>query len=153
GNALMKKGAVDAAIASYREAIRREPSLALAHHNLGNVLMKKGAVDAAIASYREAIRREPDYFWAHCSLAEALLAKGALDEVLVVCKKALRLKPDQDLSRTRRPEYHFTLLPQGDVRAKPNHARVYFYRGAALEKKGEVAEAVAAYQEAIRLKP
>ena len=55
-----EKGAVDEAIARYRQAIRLRPGYAPAHSNLGAALLQKGLLDDGIAACREAIRLKPD---------------------------------------------------------------------------------------------
>jgi len=57
GTALKEKGELDAAIDSYKQAIKIKPDYADAYNNMGNVLKEKGDVDAAIESYKKAINR------------------------------------------------------------------------------------------------
>jgi len=59
GDALLKKGDVDGAIAEYREAIRLKPDFADAHYNLGLALYRKGQRQAAVAECRKASELDP----------------------------------------------------------------------------------------------
>ena len=60
GNALKDKGELDAAIDSYKQAIKIKPDYAEAYNNMGNALKDKGELDAAIDSYKQAIKIKPD---------------------------------------------------------------------------------------------
>lgn len=66
---LLKKGAVEGAIAEYRQALQLEPDYVEAHNNLASALVRKGDLAAATAEYREAIRLRPDYVMSHNNLA------------------------------------------------------------------------------------
>jgi hypothetical protein len=68
GFALFGKGDVDGAIAEYREAIRLDPKLALAHTNLGTIYLQRKNFPDALACARAAIRADPKYSNAHAML-------------------------------------------------------------------------------------
>ena len=51
----------DAAIDSYKQAIKIKPDYAEAYSNMGNALKEKGELDAAIDSYKKALKIKPDY--------------------------------------------------------------------------------------------
>jgi Flp pilus assembly protein TadD len=76
GLALVRKGDVDEAVATFREAIRLKPDYPRAHLNLGVALVRKGDMDGAVAAFRAAIRLKPDYPEAHSDLGLALDYKG-----------------------------------------------------------------------------
>ncbi len=61
GDALAKKGQIDAAISHYREAVRLEPDYPEARNILGAALARKGQIDGAVAQYQAALRLRPDY--------------------------------------------------------------------------------------------
>ena len=61
GVALKDKGELDAAIGSYKQAIKIKPDYAEAYNNMGVALKDKGELDAAIDSYKQAIKIKPDY--------------------------------------------------------------------------------------------
>ena len=76
GNALLKEGSVDDAIAQYQEALKIKPDYVDASANIGNALLQEGRVDDAIAQYQEALKIKPDYVDAHVNLGNALMQKG-----------------------------------------------------------------------------
>ena len=84
GLAYQRKGQLDAAIASYKEAIRLEPDVAQMHNSLALAYIHNVQVGSAIASFKEAIRLKPDYAGPHYGLGRAYVRtgnrKGALAE-------------------------------------------------------------------------
>ena len=76
GIALMDKGQMDEAIASYKRAIELDPNYAMPHNNLGNALRDKGRLDEAIASYNKAIELDPKNAVPHTNLGNALQRQG-----------------------------------------------------------------------------
>jgi tetratricopeptide (TPR) repeat protein len=83
----------DGAIACFKKAIALDPTLALAHYNLGNARRTKGEVDEAIACYHKAIALDPTLALAHNGLGVALQAKGEVDEAIACFQKAIALDP------------------------------------------------------------
>ena len=51
----------DAAIESYKQALRIKPDFADAYYNMGVALNDKGDPEAAIESYKKALRIKPDF--------------------------------------------------------------------------------------------
>jgi len=116
----------------WSNAIRRDPSVWMAHNSLGNVVLKRpGRLDEAIAQYREAIRLKPDSAEANNNLGLALLHTGdlasRLPEALELLERAVRLNP-------------------GNPGGHENLAN-------ALYTAGRLPEAVRQYEMALQLRP
>ena len=94
GDALVKMGRRDEAIAQYQKTLQITPNYAEAHNNLGSVLLQKGRVDEAIAHYQTALRITPENATAHNNLGNALRQKGRVDEAIAQCQVALQINPD-----------------------------------------------------------
>ncbi len=94
GVALFSTGKTSDAIAAYREALRLEPAMAVAHNNLSIALCQSGQAQEATAEAREAIRLDPHYPEAFNSLGNALEETGSLDEAIAAYGKAVELRPD-----------------------------------------------------------
>jgi tetratricopeptide (TPR) repeat protein len=94
GNALLKKGSVDEAIAHVQKALQIYPGYVEGYNSLGNALFKKGNVDEAIAYYQKALQIKPGYVEAHNNLGNALFKKGNVDEAIAHYQKALQDHPD-----------------------------------------------------------
>jgi tetratricopeptide (TPR) repeat protein len=56
GEAKLRKGDLNGAIADFSQAIRVNPQYGLAYRNRGNAKRKKGDLDGAIADYNQAIK-------------------------------------------------------------------------------------------------
>jgi tetratricopeptide (TPR) repeat protein len=76
GLLLEERGAIDEAIAAYRQAVQRRPEFAEYHYNLGNALRAKLALDEAVAAYDRALMLRPDYPEARMNQSLAFLLKG-----------------------------------------------------------------------------
>jgi tetratricopeptide (TPR) repeat protein len=66
----------DEAEKEYREAIKINPNLAVAHYNLGVLLKDLQRYDEAEKEYREAIRLNPNHAKAHVSLGLLYIEVG-----------------------------------------------------------------------------
>ena len=151
------------AVAEFRKVIRLRPNDANAHYMLGTTL-KCCSSDrsGAAAEYRMAIKLNPNFVDAHTklgmALAEGVSAKDA-DEAIAAFQTAIRLEPDS------MPEvhYHLGLLLfrhkedidgaitelSTSLRLQPIAPAVHQLLGAALQKKGDLEGAIAAYRAAI----
>ena len=77
-----REGDHDSAIAGYTEAIRLDPSYALALYGRGNAWRSKGYNDRAIADYSDAIRLNPEDADAYINRGTAWFAKHEYDLAL-----------------------------------------------------------------------
>ena len=64
-----RRGDYGEAEARYREVLQLEPSMAIAHNNLGNVLFARGQSDEAAEHYREAVRLDERLAAPHYNLS------------------------------------------------------------------------------------
>jgi predicted O-linked N-acetylglucosamine transferase (SPINDLY family) len=126
GVVLEAKGQLDAAIASYQEALRLKPQAEI-HHNIGITLTAQGKRAEALGHFQAAVKLKPDYAEAHCSLGAALEAQSQAAEAEGCYREALRLDPGY-----------------GDA---------WFNLGNVLRAQSRWPEAVEAYQAAIRINP
>ena len=117
----------DAAIDSFKQALKINPENAEAYNNIGNVLHTKGDQEAAIGSYKKALKIKPDYAEAYSNMGNALNAKGDPDASISSYKQALKIKPD--------------------------YAEAYYNMGIALKDKGDPEAAIDSYRRAIKIKP
>ncbi len=94
GAGYFNNGDYDAALASFKEAIRLKPDNWKAHYNLGATYVKKGQWDASIDSFKEVVRLEPDIAPAHFALGEAYAKKGDRGKALAEYEWLRNRKPD-----------------------------------------------------------
>jgi tetratricopeptide (TPR) repeat protein len=109
----------------YRTTLARDPSIWMAHNNLGVELDAQGRSTEAVASFREAARLQPRYAQSYVNLGGALLHIGQIDDAVTAYREAVRLEPKD--------------------------ARGHAGLGHALAKSGQAEAAVIELQESIRL--
>lgn len=85
-----KKGDFDAAVASFKEAIRYKPEDALTYYHLGRAYYKNGQLDAAVGSFKEAIRLKPDLISPHYYLIDTYQGIGKYEAALLAIDHFIR---------------------------------------------------------------
>jgi tetratricopeptide (TPR) repeat protein len=109
------------------DAIRKNPSSAVAFHDRGVAWLGRREFDKAIADLSQAIQLDPDNPAALSNRGYCLIQKKQYDKAI------------QDLTSS--------------IQLAPRVATAYLNRGAAYLKKGDTGSAIADYSEAIRLDP
>jgi tetratricopeptide (TPR) repeat protein len=127
GDTILKSGDYDRAIADFDEAMRLDPTNAVAFAGRGLAYENKGNHDRAIADFNEAIRLDPTYAVAFALRGLAYENKGNHDRAIADINEAIRLNP--------------------------TNAVALAVRGIAYENKGDYDRAIADFNEAIRLDP
>jgi predicted O-linked N-acetylglucosamine transferase (SPINDLY family) len=94
GNIHQKAGEHEAAEACHREAVRVQPELVVAWHNLGNSLRAQRRLADAEGAYREALKRDPDHASSMRHLGLTLAAQNQADEAAELCDAAEKREPD-----------------------------------------------------------
>jgi tetratricopeptide (TPR) repeat protein len=151
----------DAAIDSYKQAIKIKPDYADVYNNMGNALKGKGDLEAAIDSYKQAIKIKPDYAEAYYNMGIALKDKGDLEVAIDSYKQAIKIKPDYAEAYYNMGN---TLKAKGDsvaaidsykqaIKIKPDHADAYSNMGNVLKDKGDSEAAIDSYKQALKIKP
>ncbi len=146
--ALEKEGKLAEAAAAYEIALRENPNLAEAWHNLGLVYYRLGDYSRSAQSLREAVRRKPDLSASHLFLGLALFRLGEFEDSSRRLEAALRsglrgreaylflLRDEIALSRFR-PE-----LAEEALRQFPDDPELNYTVGlACLERIREIARA------------
>ena len=161
GVAHTDKGDVDAAISSYKMAVKIKPDYADAYNNLGIAQQSRGDINGAINSYKKTIKINPSYADAYNNMGTSLHGKGDLDEAISSYKKAVKIKPDYADAYNN---LGMSLKSKGDLKAainsykqaleiNPYYAVAYINMGIALQEKGDIEAAIASYSEALKLNP
>jgi cytochrome c-type biogenesis protein CcmH/NrfG len=117
----------DAAIESYKQALKTKPDYAEVYNNMGNVLRDEGNLDAAIESYKKALKIKPGYAESYYNMGLTLKDKGEVDEAIDSYKQALKIKP--------------------------YYAEAYYNMGIALNEMGNSEAAIDSYTQALKIKP
>jgi tetratricopeptide (TPR) repeat protein len=158
---LHNRGDLDAAIKSYKEALKIKPDYAEAYINIGNVLKDKGDLDAAIESYKRAIVIKSDYAEAHYNMGVALKEKGETDAAIESYEQAIMIKPDYaeayyNMSNALKSKGDLDAAIESYKRAiviKSDYAEAYYNMGLSLQDKGDLDAAIESYKLAIQIKP
>ena len=127
GNALKDKGDLEAALESFKQAVKIKPDDAEIYNNMAVVLTDMSYFDAAIENLKKAIKIKPDYADAHYNSSFALLRLGQFDAAIDSYKRAIKINPD--------------------------YAEAYSNMGVALQDKGELDAAIDSYKRALKIKP
>ncbi len=148
-----------------RKAIELNPNFVGAHVNLGNILLLRGAVDEAELILRKAAELDPNgqAASAYNSLAYRLAGWGTrLDEALQYAQRAVQLAPEGwafDTLATvhfRRGEWDQAEAAWKkclELAGSPSDPSAWFHLGKVFERKNQISDAIAAYEEALRLRP
>ncbi|MEG4027521.1 MULTISPECIES: tetratricopeptide repeat protein [unclassified Microcoleus] len=161
GNSLVELGKFDRAIECYSRAIKLNPKLAIAYHNLGEMLVGQKRWEEAIANYRQAIAINPNSFESYHSLGKTWAERGEFDRASACYNKSLELNP----------KYARAYVGLGNVFAQKQDfdAAIKCYRqtleindnsywaynclGDALAQKQLWSEAISCYRKAIEINP
>jgi eukaryotic-like serine/threonine-protein kinase len=167
----------EAAVAIYREAVRRRPEDPQSHVTLGIALCEQGHIGEAIAEYRRALQLGQAETGAHLYLralqlghatgthfylAATLGRDGRVDDAIAEYREAIRLQPDSVrawsnlgvlLCEVKHDAGAAAEAFRQAIQLDPENAPAHYNLANALEAKGQDDEAIAEYREAIRLDP
>jgi tetratricopeptide (TPR) repeat protein len=90
---LERQGDYDAALTSYRLALRDSPNEPKIHINMAIAFSRTGRLDEAIRSYRRALEIAPDLSGAHYGLAYLLIKRDERDEAAIHLEAFLARPP------------------------------------------------------------
>jgi tetratricopeptide (TPR) repeat protein len=161
GNAYLRKREYDRAIQDDDEAIRLDPSNALALNSRGIAHKDKGEYDRAIQDYDEAIRLNPSYASAFNNRGIVYVDKGEYDRAIQDYGEAIRLDPSFASAFNNRGAAYDAI---GDydraiqnfdeaIELNPSYEEALYNRGIAYSGKSEYDRAIQDYDQAILLNP
>lgn len=102
GSLLKDCGDFENARILYQQALKIDPSFAIAHCNLGATLKAMGQFTSAIEHYKQAISLNPNYAEAYQNLGVVLLKMGQVSESLAAFNSAIELHAQQNPSEAER---------------------------------------------------
>lgn len=154
-------GDLQGAIADYSEAIRLDPTLAVAYSNRGAVLTDLADYQNAIVDLDEAIRLDPNFAGAYSTRGNARFLSGDVPGGFADWDKAIQLNPSLAIAYVNRGNGHFLSgdIPKAladydeAIRLDPNSILAYTNRATVRLQSGDFEGAIADYNELHRLDP
>jgi tetratricopeptide (TPR) repeat protein len=149
------------ALELFKEAIRLDPEIAIAHYNEGVALQYLNRPEEAVESFKEAIKLDPEYANAHCHEGISLQNLNRWKESVESFKEAIKLDPEYanafcgygaTLGKLGRLEEAVELFKEA-IRLDPENANAHIGYGFALSNQEKLREAAELFKEAIRLDP
>lgn len=164
GGAAMNTGRYAEAVPFLEQAARGQPRNPFIAFNLGEALRRCGDAAAALRAFRNAIQLKPDFAEAHAHLGDTCGALGRSDEAEAAYRRALTLKAKSPtaligLGGLARRAGDLASAAQlfSDARdalaGQPGRASACSHLGGVLLEVGRRPEALAAFDEAVRLAP
>jgi tetratricopeptide (TPR) repeat protein len=160
GDQYAAEGRYDAAVIEYRNALKKQPTLAAAYTKLGDAYVEEGKPEEAYRAYCNAVDLDADDGHARVEAGRLLFSAGRYNEALVRAVQALE-RNDQDvdaqilsgraLTRLRRYE---DAIAQLDAAVSIDHRpSAYAALGDAKRAAGNAAGAEAAFRAAVERAP
>jgi len=160
GNAIAKEN-VDLAIEKYNEAIRVDPSYALAYSSRGRAYFGMERLDDALIDFNEAIRLDAKNAGAYVGRGDVYWKKHNLDGALADYTRAIELDPKLSDAYTNRgkvlaergaPDKAVTDYDQA-VKLSPKDPTPLLWRGQARSTSGDYDRAIKDFDQALTLDP
>jgi tetratricopeptide (TPR) repeat protein len=161
GRALLEKGDLAGALASFDESLRLAPLSPETLNNRGYALAQSKRLVDAVASYERSLALRPDNPRAHDNLGNALFQLNHTAEAIDHFETALRLRPDfadahwglgNALAQSGN-EPGAVWQYEDALRLDPGFADAHYSLGVILARRARWEAAMAQYREALRLKP
>lgn len=125
GISLFDRGAYQAAVVEFTEALRLDPHLGEANYNRANAYLSLEQLDLAAADFEAALPLMKDRSKVHSSYAYLWAKRGDLERAFAECEKALQLDPSNSAALASRGNL---LHARGELdRAAADFDRALFY--------------------------
>lgn len=159
GQAFVKQGLDDAALAAFSLALEENPRLVEAHLGVGQIHLKRENYQTASTSYQNAVNIDPSSYDANYYLGLAKQLLGRIDEAIKAYQQAVAIDPESfnanmnlasALLQSNRPD---EALPYANraIDLNPTVSAAYANVAAAYSLLGRYDEAVQAYRDAMEL--
>jgi tetratricopeptide (TPR) repeat protein len=148
-------------IAAIEKALKLRPTFPEALGLYGDILRDSGDQDGAMQKYREAARAAPEEPWPLLAQARLLQRQNKADEAIALIEEALTLRPDMpqalrlygDILRDRGDPDGALSKYQAAVLADPEDFWTHYSLAMLFWRQGKDEEAIAALNEALRVRP
>jgi Flp pilus assembly protein TadD/peroxiredoxin len=160
GIAFAEAGLIYPALDAFREAVRRSPSSAEAHYNLGTLNMRSNDLQSAQNAFEHALELKTNYPEAHNNLGMLLAKKGRLQEAIAHFESALALRPDYAVALNNLGHAH---MQAGDtekaeeilhkaLKLQPDFPEVLNNLGILYGNRGDLERAKSHFEKVVKLR-
>jgi len=172
GNALLKAGRYDEALAAFEEFAVKFPEIYAVHLNIGSAFMEKGDLDRAEAEFKsvldkngpapEDLRKQKDTsLKALSALGEVALKRGDFETAQGFFRRALEISPEDSAAAYNVGEIFFSNQKTDDAisyfelatRIKSDWPKAYHRLGLAYLNKGDLSKALENLKKFLELDP
>ncbi|XP_052482187.1 probable UDP-N-acetylglucosamine--peptide N-acetylglucosaminyltransferase SEC isoform X2 [Gossypium raimondii] len=149
------------AYSCYLEALRIQPTFAIAWSNLAGLFMDSGDLNRALQYYKEAVKLKPTFPDAYLNLGNIYKALGMPQEAIVCYQRAVQTRPNNaialgNLASTyyERGQLDLAILHYKQaIACDQRFLEAYNNLGNALKDVGRVDEAIQCYNQCLTLQP
>ncbi len=161
GGLRLEEGAVDEALAYYREGVRLDPNSFHAQYNLASLLQNLGNLEEAEQHYLTTLQLQPNHLRARANLSLIAYARGDVDGALAYLRDALAIDSTFTgalynrgwiLQQRGEPEEAIDCYER-TVRWDPDHARAHESLAQLYGARGDLAGAARHWRELARIRP
>ncbi|RYR38800.1 hypothetical protein Ahy_A09g043986 isoform B [Arachis hypogaea] len=149
------------AYSCYLEALRIQPTFAIAWSNLAGLFMESGDLNRALQYYKEAVKLKPSFPDAYLNLGNVYKALGMPQEAIACYQQALQARPNYGMAYGNLASIFYEqgqldmaiLHYKQAVACDPRFLEAYNNLGNALKDVGRVEEAIQCYNQCLQLQP
>ena len=161
GIELAEKGAFDAAVSNYNQALQIRPDYAEVYNNLGLVLMKKGQLNLARKNFERAVEIKPDFAAGHFNLGNYFFKKDNLESAINSYQAALAIDATyaevlnnlgNAYSKSKQTDLALKNY-KAALELKPDYIDAHLNFGSTQLENGNFDAAIASYQQVLRVDP
>ena len=161
GTLYQTSGKGEAAIISFKQAIKLKPDFYQAYYNMAISLKDSDKHQDAIDANKKAIKLNPNYFEAHANMGVSLHALERFDEAVISYKKSISINPrfshvHENLANVLKDMGRFDDAIKSyiiAVKIRPDNEITHFNMATCLEKSGNIDAAIGAYLKGFRINP
>lgn len=156
----MKYGLMDEAIKYLNQALSLDPTHYQAYYLLGMVFYKEQRFEEAASAFQSCLKLQPDYSEAHSGLASAYEAMDSLEKAEEELKTAYTIDSNHDTCLKlaeiyfKQDKMNLALDYVQEAIQKDNQSTAaYNLKGVILNQKGDYAEAITCFSNAVSIDP
>jgi superkiller protein 3 len=163
GELLIEKEQFQPAITTYRKGLKVYPDNEKLYQSLGRVADKKGDIDQAIKNYKQAIEINPQQpTWLYFSLGQLLTVQEKFESAIAICQATIEQYPNNAEAyrllgvaqeKAGNIDGIVASYRQAIALEPDKHVWIYYALGQLLSKQERFDEAIALYQDAVKLFP